>query len=356
RGRRRSERWCSRAGRAVGPSSPLDASARRSCWRACSRSWSRTIPKTSGRSGKPSSGRSVPTTPHGPGPRDVPPKPIPGEPTSTVSRPSSPRLPMAPELHDGRRVWRAPGTGLRRLGPRADPDWLLTLPECRIIKRQRKVIVGRIARDGEVLYIKRYNVFAWRIAVGSLVGRSPAVRAWYAGADLVACGIGVPPLVAAVEERRFGLLRRSFLLTREVTAARRADEAWHLLRALPDGPGPRAARRAFARELGRLVQRLHAARVYHPDLKDYNLLVRERDGHRAWVLLDLEGVRFGRVSPRRRVKNLMQLDRTIGRLASATDRLRTLAAYLAADGVSTAAARRQWVERVRRATARKERG
>src|SRR5439155_259136 len=57
---------------------------------------------------------------------------------------------------------------------------------------------------------------------------------------------------------------------------------------------------------------------------------------------------------RLRVKNLVQLARTLGRQASATDRVRFLAAYLG--GTSTRAERRAWTAAVARRARRKDRG
>jgi glycosyl transferase family 2/lipopolysaccharide kinase (Kdo/WaaP) family protein len=202
--------------------------------------------------------------------------------------------------------------------------------------------------------VKRYHVFAPRLALASLGRDSPAVRAWTAAGMLSARGFRVPELAAAVEYRRGGLLRRSFFVTHEVPDALTADAYWHRILAEPDGPRRCAARRAFAVMLGGLFRRLHAAGVYHRDLKDANLLVTGPLSAPSCVLLDLEEVRVVEdVSPRRRVKNLVQLARTLGRHATASDHARFLAAYL--EG-ATRGERRLVAEAVRRAAARKDRG
>jgi hypothetical protein len=254
-----------------------------------------------------------------------------------------------------RRAWLAPGVTLETVvPPDGDPDRLLTRIDCRIVKLQPKVAVGRIATSAGVLYVKRYNVFAWRVALASLWRRSPAERAWAGAGVLAAGGFSVPEVVAAVEFRRAGVLRRSFFLTREVAGAETADVRWRGILAEPDPRRRRVARRAFARALGELFRRMHAARVYHSDLKDVNILVRGSPDGPACVLLDLERVRdVAAVGRRRRVKNLVQLARTLGRKASAADRLRFLRAYLgeAADRP----ARRAWATTILRAAARKDR-
>jgi hypothetical protein len=250
----------------------------------------------------------------------------------------------------------APGIDLEHtIAPDGDPDHLLTDPECRIVKIQKKVIVGRADTTAGPLYVKRYNVFAWRLAVASLFRPSPAFAAWTAARALEARGFGTPALVAAVEVRRAGLLTRSFFVTREVPDAVTADVRWRTILADPHGPRRRVARRALARALGDLFRRLHATGPYHNDLKDVNVLIAGTPEAPRCVLLDLERVRvIDRVGRRRRLKNLVQLARTLGRAASASDRARFLAAYLG-DGASRAE-RRALARAVIARAARKDRG
>ncbi len=189
------------------------------------------------------------------------------------------------------RVWAAEGIDpVAAIAPNADPDMLLTRIDCRLLKLQRKVMVGRVATPAGTLYVKRYNVFAWRIGLGSIGRASPARRAWRAAEALEARGFAVPDRIVAVEHRTAGILRRSFLVTREVPDAVTADQRWTAM--LHEAPGPtrRRARRALARALGALFRRLHDAGVYHSDLKDVNVLVRGPGDRPECVLLDLESV------------------------------------------------------------------
>src|SRR4029077_5302388 len=233
------------------------------------------------------------------------------------------------EVRIGRlRAWLGPGVDpITAIAPDGDPDRLLTRPDCHIVKLQRKGTVGRVTTAAGTLYVKRYTGAAWRVLLGSIGLPSPARRAFDAARALAARGFGVPQVVAAVEERRLGAVRRSFFVPREGTGAGTAERSWGGLAA-----GPPAARQRFAAWLGELFRRLHAAGVYHNDLKDVNVLVRPggTTGLES-VLLDLERVRIGRtVRRRRRTEDLRQLARTLGRSAAATTRLRFLRAYLGA--------------------------
>jgi hypothetical protein len=254
------------------------------------------------------------------------------------------------------RAWVAPGVDLERaIAADGDPEHLLMRPDCRIVKLQRKVVVGRALTPVGVLWVKRYAVFAWRVALASLWRASPALGAWRGARALAAHGFATPEVVAAVEFRRAGLVSRSFFVTREVAGAVTADVRWQAILADAEPRRRRVARRALARALGDLFRRLHAAGLYHNDLKDVNVLIQGPPEAPRCVLLDLERVRaLGRVGRRRRVKNLVQLARTLGRRASATDRARFLAAYLG--GESARGERRTWAALVARRAARKDRG
>ena len=247
------------------------------------------------------------------------------------------------------RLWLAPGVDPRvAIAPDGDPDRLLTRPETRLVKLQKKVMVGRGPTPVGPLYVKRYTVHAWRVALGSIVTASPARRAFEAARRLAALGFGVPDVVAGVDDRRAGFLRRSFFVTHEVPGAATADRYWRGLAGRP------RERRRFAHALGDLFRRLHAAGVYHNDLKDVNVLVREDAGRLHLVLLDLERVHVGRVpGRRRRIKNLVQLERTLGRTASAAARARLLRAYLGPEAGRQE--RHAWAAAVLAAAARKER-
>ena len=181
-----------------------------------------------------------------------------------------------------------------------------------VVKLQRKVVVGRIGTRLGTVWVKRYNVFAARVALAGAFVPSPASRAWIAASRLAALGFATAEPIAAIEFRRAGMRMRSFLLTRHVAGGVPVDVRWAAIGAEPDRRRRREARTALTLALGDLFRRLHAAGVYHPDLKDANILVTGAPERPACVLLDLEDVRFGPVGRRRRVKNVVQLARTSG--------------------------------------------
>jgi hypothetical protein len=263
----------------------------------------------------------------------------------------------------GMRAWVRKGIRLEPLaGSDGDPDRLLKLPSCRLIKDQRKVTVGiapftthEAADDAAAptfVYVKRYNVFSWRVRLASLLGLSPAFRAWEATVLLAGAGFRTPLPLAAIEYRQWGMLQRSFFITRPVDGAVPADQYWWRLRRAPAG-----ARRTFIAGLAHLFAALHAAGVYHNDLKDANILVRAAtEGGLEYYLLDLERVRRRHVlSMGQRVKNLVQLHRTLGRLAGMRENLYFLGTYLGDEGLEPSH-RRRWRRAVCTAARRKDLG
>jgi tRNA A-37 threonylcarbamoyl transferase component Bud32 len=236
----------------------------------------------------------------------------------------------------------------------ADADNLFERADCVVIKDQRKIKVGRVAFNWGAreltVYIKRYNAFSLRYRLQSLISRSAAVRSLGGTVILRQAEILTGTPIAAIEVRRWGMLEKSFYLSEEIAGAKTANAYWSEdLKMIAGSEGFRR-RRGFLTELSRLFRRLHEQRIYHNDLKDFNILVRpNRPAAEQFFLLDLEGVRRCWYLPRRRrVKNLVQLNRTLGQFLSRTEKLKFLSCYLE----NALEPQAQWIRRIRRATER----
>jgi hypothetical protein len=240
-----------------------------------------------------------------------------------------------------------------------EPDALFAKPDCEIVKDQLKIKVARVKlrAGGEErrVYVKRYNVFSWHLRLISLVRPSRAVQSLCGARILVQAGIATALPVAATERRSCGMLVNSFFLSEEIAGGKTVDAYWRAL-ARSNEDGSQCRRRDLLRALALLFRRLHDQNVYHNDLKDANILVAARAGEPpALFLLDLEGIRrYRRLNRRRRVKNLVQLNRTLGLYVRRLDKCLFLKYYLGDDFADRECARR-WIADVLKGSHEKDR-
>lgn len=242
----------------------------------------------------------------------------------------------------------------------ADPDTLFSHPQCKLIKDQRKIRVGRVPLemgDGRRrIFLKRYNAFSWRYRFVSLLVSSAAIRSWAGAGILMGANFRTGKPVAAVECRSWGMLTKSFYIAEEIPSGTTADGYWgEKLRDLGGAEGFRQ-RRVFLAALAALFRSLHEMGIYHNDLKGANIFVCHDEDIQegSFYLLDLEGIRrFRHLGERRRIKNLVQLSRTMGRTLSNTKRIYFLKNYLGRiffDG----SLKREWIRRILKVSERED--
>lgn len=234
-----------------------------------------------------------------------------------------------------RGAWDAGAVVARALDP--------ATPGRRVLKEGRRRLVVWLddaGPAGEPVVVKRTPLrSAWHRLDARLRG-APASTQRACAELLLASGVAVPEPLAAVEAAS-----ASTLVSVAVTDTRGLLDCY-----LASDP---VARRRFARALGAFVARLHAAPVWVPDLKESNVLVRDAaNGALEFVLVDLDRARPapGGPSARRRLANLVQLDRSLGAYADRRERLLFLGAYRAGlpDAGESLDALARRVERARR--------
>lgn len=248
---------------------------------------------------------------------------------------------------------------MRNLAP--DPDHFFDLPGCEIIKDQKKIKVARVKieihGDVKTVYLKRYNAFSWRYKFGSLFQSSGALKSLNGAAILAEAGIRTARPLAAVDSRSWGMLNRSFFLSEEIENGKTADAYWREELLTVKGKEGTQRRKRFLQGIGELFRCLHQQNVYHNDLKDANILVQPEfsTGGEHFYLLDLEGIRrYRRLNRRRQTKNLVQLNRTLGKYLRATEKLRFLESYLG-PSFSNRIDKRDWAVSVLRQSNRLDR-
>jgi tRNA A-37 threonylcarbamoyl transferase component Bud32 len=129
--------------------------------------------------------------------------------------------------------------------------------------------------------LKRYNCRGWLYRLGNTVRRSRALRAWLVNWHLLVRGIPVPVPLLCLEERRWRLLERSYVLMEYVENALTLRERWTFL--------GEKEKRDFLELCADLLGRMHRMGMLHGDLKWDNILVGEIPSPDNLRLVDLDG-------------------------------------------------------------------
>ena len=193
------------------------------------------------------------------------------------------------------------------------------------VKQTARMLAGVAEVDGERVFIKRVSERSWLKGLLTRIRGSRARRAIRGAAILAGGGFRRPELLAAAEARSFGAARGSLILCEALDGARVLDAVY-----FRGGKPAFPHRRRLAMLIAREIRRLHDAGIYSRDLQETNLMLREaHDGGVSVYFVDLEDIRRARrLSEKRRLLNLIHLDRTIGRYAPRARRLYFLYAYL----------------------------
>ncbi|MGH7986157.1 MAG: lipopolysaccharide kinase InaA family protein [Candidatus Binataceae bacterium] len=195
------------------------------------------------------------------------------------------------------------------------------------LKRTSRTHAG-IYSDGETeFFIKRVATAGWAGGVAQRLRGSRATRIRRGAAILDAAGFACPRPLAAVEERAGGAIRASYVLSEPLASARMMS-----LFALTGGRNF-SRRKWVSHAVAREVRRLHDAGIYTRDLQETNVMLEAADQSDPIKIyfVDLEDFRrVRRVSNKRRMLNLVHLDRSIGRFVSRGQRLRFFYYYLGA--------------------------
>ncbi|MHC4604060.1 MAG: lipopolysaccharide kinase InaA family protein [Planctomycetota bacterium] len=178
------------------------------------------------------------------------------------------------------------------------------------------------------LYFKQYLCRSACDFIKHLVRASRAKRAFKATLILEKNGFEAPAVVAMGECKSGFFDRKNFLVTFEV------ENAKQIYQFIPDKlesftKEQLQDKRELIRAFGRTVGRMHAAGIFHGDLKLVNVLARqEKNGWRLFFIDNERTKKFYRLPPWLRLKNLVQVNipprETLGR----TDQMRFFKAYM----------------------------
>jgi hypothetical protein len=178
------------------------------------------------------------------------------------------------------------------------------------------------------LYIKQYLYRSVWDFVKHLFRRSRAERSFKASAMLAEHGFCVPEMIA-MGRRKYGpFCTANFLITRQIEDAK----AIHTF--LPEeGKAQSTAsvrdRRRLIKALGQTIGRMHAAGIFHGDLRAGNVFAKKTKSRWQFFFLDNERTkRYHHLPDRLRLKNLVQINMLRAECISDTDRMRFFKSYL----------------------------
>ena len=193
----------------------------------------------------------------------------------------------------------------------------------RALKTSARTSAGFIRDGARETFVKRVTGGPWVKGIFERVRGSRAARAVRGAAILEAAGFAHPRPLAAVEARAAGAVYASYILSEPLHEARILSDF-----ALRDGRNFRRRQRISARVASE-IRRLHDRGLYTLDLQETNLMIAADSAEMTVYFVDLEDFRRARrVTMRRRLLNLVHLDRSIGRFVSRTQRLRFFYNYL----------------------------
>src|SRR5215510_5110949 len=183
-------------------------------------------------------------------------------------------------------------------------------PQARVLKHDRGTTVTLLMLPTGAVVIKHHRLSTWRRWGDALWHGSPARRAWQGAQLLQAKGFPVPRPLAAFEQRTAGILQESWYCSEGLQTQVPLDVYWRD----QQKHWTRVQRRAFLQSLAEFLRAFHTAGLYAGDMRDANLLVEDDgDAHWKFYLVDLDHVVHAeRLSQKRRLKNLVQLERTLG--------------------------------------------
>lgn len=237
------------------------------------------------------------------------------------------------------------------------PD-LFFQKDCKTIKLEKKIRVVRmplhIGRTIKFVYVKEHNALSFGQRLASLFCASAALRSLSGAATLLQEGYAIARPVAAVEDRRWGVLITSFYISEEITGAKTIADYWREDLLDRKGTEGQLRRRRVATKLARLFKSLHERKIYHNDLKAANILAFDKGPAAEEILnlIDLQGVRkCYYLSRRRRIKNLAQINRTLGNHLTPKEKLTFLQAYVG-DGIFARRKKRHLVRSILKETSR----
>lgn len=165
----------------------------------------------------------------------------------------------------------------------------------------RNIIKVFTAPDGKDINVKQYciPIFINRL-IYSLGLREPkGLRAWEYPSILNTYNISTPKPIAYIEERKWGLIRHSYLITEQCAYTHTLYEM---------GNASRDEYEPMAIAIAQLAANMHNNNIMHKDFTPGNILWDiDADGKYQFSIVDINRMYFGTIDFKRGINNLKKL-------------------------------------------------
>jgi len=198
------------------------------------------------------------------------------------------------------------------------------------------------------IYLKFYLYRSVWDFVKHLARPNRAQRAYKAALMLAENGLRSPEVVAVATNCIGPVCIKNFLITQSLEEA---QPLWKYIRGDKEGEFSKlddvGQRAMLLKRLGKTIGKMHAAGIFHGDLRSGNVFVKKVDNEWKFFLLDNERTKkYAHIRNRLRLKNLVQINMFKEGL-SRTDRMRFFKAYL---NENPAIDRNEWAKRIMQKT------
>ncbi|MDO8140585.1 MAG: lipopolysaccharide kinase InaA family protein [Candidatus Brocadiales bacterium] len=157
---------------------------------------------------------------------------------------------------------------------------------------------------------------------------SPARKAWLAAHGLMALNLRTPKPFALLEEKKLARIEKSFIIMEDISACLPCNKYVSERFSNPSNPGIFGGKKLFISCLAQSFKQLHNSGVYHADLKANNIMIMELPDTWDFFYLDLDRVCFNKkITLKKKIKNLSQLNASLPNCITYTDRLRFYRTY-----------------------------
>lgn len=168
----------------------------------------------------------------------------------------------------------------------SSPDAFLSGSKGLVLKDGRTVKAARVdIGNDQHVFLKRYNRKGFFHTFKNIFRSSRAKRVWRNSFGLELRGIPVPATIAHIEERKFRVLLRSYVLSEFLSEAK-------TLGSIYNEESIKERRLSVMNTLGREVARMHRYGCLHGDLKWSNILIKNIEGTVRCFFVDFDGAKI----------------------------------------------------------------